>query len=120
MSGKVKVELHTTGMSDQPFALQEMVMSVRKGGTLSVPGVYADKVTFPIGPFMNKGLTMKSGQTHMQRYLAPLLKRVEAGEIDLSEIITHRGDLKDGPDFYKTFRDKHDGCIKCVMKPEEL
>jgi threonine dehydrogenase-like Zn-dependent dehydrogenase len=117
---KDKVELHTTGMSDQPFALQEMVMSVRKGGTLSVPGVYADKVTFPIGPFMNKGLTMKSGQTHMQRYLAPLLKRVEAGEIDLSEIITHRGDLKDGPDFYKTFRDKHDGCIKCVMKPEEL
>ncbi|WBY16448.1 glutathione-dependent formaldehyde dehydrogenase [Erythrobacteraceae bacterium WH01K] len=117
---KDKVELHTTGMSDQPYALQEMVKSVRKGGTLSVPGVYASTVKFPIGPFMNKGLTMKSGQTHMQRYLAPLLKRVEAGEIDLSEIITHRGDLKDGPDLYNTFRDKHDGCIKCVMKPEEL
>ena len=117
---KKRVELHTTGVSDQPDVLQEMVKCVRKGGTISVPGVYADQVSFPIGPFMNKGLTMHAGQTHMQRYLAPLLERVEAGEIDLSGIITHRGDLKDGPDFYKTFRDKDDGCIKCVMKPEEL
>ena len=117
---KKRVQLHTTGVSDQPDVLQEMVKCVRKGGTISVPGVYADQVSFPIGPFMNKALTMHSGQTHMQRYLAPLLERVEAGEIDLSGIITHRGDLKDGPDFYKTFRDKDDGCIKCVMKPEEL
>lgn len=117
---KKRVQLHTTGVSDQPDVLQEMVKCVRKGGTISVPGVYADQVSFPIGPFMNKGLTMHAGQTHMQRYLAPLLERVEAGEIDLSGIITHRGDLKDGPDFYKTFRDKDDGCIKCVMKPEEL
>ena len=117
---KKRVQLRTTGVSDQPDVLQEMVKCVRKGGTISVPGVYADQASFPIGPFMNKGLTMHAGQTHMQRYLAPLLERVEAGEIDLSGIITHRGDLKDGPDFYKTFRDKDDGCIKCVMKPEEL
>ena len=117
---KKRVQLRTTGVSDQPDVLQEMVKCVRKGGTISVPGVYADQVSFPIGPFMNKGLTMHSGQTHMQRYLAPLLERVEAGEIDLSGIITHRGDLKDGPDLYKTFRDKDEGCIKCVMKPEEL
>ncbi|MEE4211118.1 MAG: zinc-dependent alcohol dehydrogenase [Parvularcula sp.] len=111
------VELHTTGAHDRPHVLMEMVKCVRKGGMLSVPGVYADMTIFPMGPFMNKGMAMKTGQTHMQHYLEPLLRRVENGEIDLSEIITHRGDLDQGPNFYKTFRDKKDGCVKCVMAP---
>jgi threonine dehydrogenase-like Zn-dependent dehydrogenase len=111
------VELHTTGGSNRPHVLMEMVKCVRKGGMLSVPGVYSGMTVFPVGPFMNKGMTMKTGQTHMQRYLRPLLDRVEAGEIDLSAIITHRGDLDQGPDLYKTFRDKKDGCVKCVMAP---
>jgi threonine dehydrogenase-like Zn-dependent dehydrogenase len=111
------VELHTTGGHDRPHVLMEMVKSVRKGGTLSVPGVYADMTIFPMGPFMNKGMSMKTGQTHMHRYLKPLLERVERGDIDLSEIITHRGGLEEGPGFYETFRDKKDGCVKCVMGP---
>lgn len=114
---KETVALHTIGAGNRGHVLQEMVKCVRKGGMLSVPGVYSNTVEFPIGPFMNKGQTMRTGQTHMQRYLAPLLKRVEDGEIDLSAIITHRGDLSDGPDFYTTFRDKKDGCVKCVMNP---
>ncbi len=117
---KEAVALHTVGASDRGHVLQEMVKCVRKGGTLSVPGVYADTIQFPIGPFMNKGQTMRTGQTHMQRYLGPLMKRVENGEIDLSAIITHRGNLDDGPDLYKTFRDKRDGCVKCVMNPGHL
>ena len=93
-------------------------MCCRKGGTISVPGVYIgflDKV--PMGAFMNKGLTMKTGQTHMQRYLGPLLQKIEAGEIDPSFVITHRVKLDEAPEMYKTFRDKQDGCIKVVLKP---
>ena len=66
---------------------------------------------------MNKGLTMKTGQTHMQRYMKPLLEKIEAGEIDPSFVITHRVKLADAPEAYKTFRDKKDGCIKVVLKP---
>ena len=117
---KEQVAVHTVGAGDRPHVLQEMVMSVRKGGTLSVPGVYAKTVEFPIGAFMNKGQIMRTGQTHMQKYMQPLMEKVEAGEIDLSSIITHKGDLDQGPDFYKTFRDKDDGCIKCVMNPAHL
>ena len=83
-----------------------------------MPGVYIgflDKV--PFGAAMNKGLTMKTGQTHVQRYLQPLLKKIEAGEIDPSFVITHRIKLDDAPAAYKTFRDKKDGCIKVVLKP---
>ena len=112
-----RVQLHTTGASDRPHVLSEMVKACRKGAKLSVPGVYADMVPFPIGPFMNKGQQMKTGQTHMQRYLRPLLSKIEGGEIDPSLIITHRGGLEAGPDLYKTFRDKKDGCVKCVMTP---
>jgi threonine dehydrogenase-like Zn-dependent dehydrogenase len=93
-------------------------MCCRKGGTLSVPGVYVgflDKV--PFGALMNKGLTVKAGQTHVQRYLVPLLKRIEGGEIDPSFVITHKRPLADAPEMYKTFRDKKDGCIKVVLKP---
>jgi threonine dehydrogenase-like Zn-dependent dehydrogenase len=104
--------------TDRAHVLRETIMCCRKGGTISVPGVYlgfADKI--PIGPLMNKGLTLKTGQTHVQRYLEPLLRRIESGEIDPSFVITHRAPLAQGPELYKTFRDKKDGCIKVVLKP---
>ncbi|MCY1064602.1 hypothetical protein OV090_07510 [Nannocystis sp. RBIL2] len=93
-------------------------MCCRKTGTLSIPGVYVgllDKV--PFGAAMNKGLTMRMGQTHMQRYLRPLLEKIESGAIDPSFVITHRLPLDEAPNAYKTFRDKQDGCIKVVLKP---
>ena len=93
-------------------------MACRKGGTVSVPGVYIgllDKV--PFGAVVGKGLTIKSGQTHVQRYLSPLLKKIESAEIDPSFVITHRIPLEQAPDAYRTFRDKKDGCIKVVIKP---
>ncbi len=103
--------------SDRPYVLQEAIMACRKGGTISVPGVYAQTVTLPFGAAMNKGLTFKMGQTHVQRYLEPLLKMVQDGEIDPSFIITHTAPLDDAPKMYETFRDKEDDCIKVVLKP---
>ena len=103
--------------TDRAHVLRQAIYCCRKGGTLSVPGAYAgfpDKI--PMGAFMNKGLTMKSGQTHMQKYMRPLLEKVEKGEIDLSFVITHRIQLADAPEAYKTFRAKEDGCIKVVIK----
>ena len=111
---KAAVKLGT----DRPHVLREAIMCCRKGGTLSVPGVYVgllDKV--PFGAAMNMGLTIKTGQTHVQRYTAPLLEKILAGDIDPSFIITHRLGLDQAPDAYKTFRDKQDGCIKVVLKP---
>lgn len=85
---------------------------------MSIPGVYGGFVDMvPMGAAMNKGLTFRSGQTHMLRYMRPLLERVERGEIDPSEIITHRVTLDDAPRMYKTFRNKEDNCIKVVMDP---
>lgn len=104
--------------SDHGHVLRQTIMCCRKGGSISVPGGYAgfpDKI--PFGAFMNKGLTMKSGQTHMQRYMKPLLKKIEEGAIDPSYIITHRISLDEAPEAYKSFRDKKDGCIKVVIKP---
>jgi threonine dehydrogenase-like Zn-dependent dehydrogenase len=104
--------------TDRPHVLREAIMCCRKGGTLSIPGVYIgflDKI--PFGAAMNKGLTMKMGQTNVQKYLEPLLSKVEAGEIDPSFVITHRVKLEDAPKAYKAFRDKEDGCIKVVLKP---
>lgn len=104
--------------TDRVHVLREAIWCCRKGGTISMPGVYigfADKL--PMGAFMNKGLTLKTGQTHMKRYTEPLLKRIEDGEIDPSLIITHNRPLEEGPELYKTFRDKKDGCIKVVLKP---
>jgi threonine dehydrogenase-like Zn-dependent dehydrogenase len=104
--------------SDRTYALSQAIMCCRKGGTVSVPGAYAGSAdAIPLGAFMNKGLTMKTGQTHMQRYMKPLLKKIEAGEIDPSFVITHRVRLADAPNAYKKFRDKEDGCIKVVLKP---
>lgn len=104
--------------TDRAHVLREALYCCRKGGTVSVPGVYVgllDKL--PFGAAMNKGLTIKMGQTHMQRYMRPLLKRIEAGEIDPSAVVTHRLPLAEAPAAYKTFRDKEDGCIKVVLKP---
>ena len=113
-SAKMAVKLST----DRPGALRQAIMTCRKGGTLSVPGVYIgllDKI--PFGALMNKGLTVKTGQTHVQRYLSPLLKTIENGKLDPSFVVTHVRPLEEGPDLYKTFRDKKDGCIKVVLKP---
>jgi threonine dehydrogenase-like Zn-dependent dehydrogenase len=99
--------------------LREAILCCRKGGTISVPGVYIgfpDKI--PFGAAMNKGLTFKTGQTHVQRYTEPLLRRIESGEIDPSFVNTHRVDLAEAPAAYKKFRDKEDGCIKVVLKPQ--
>jgi threonine dehydrogenase-like Zn-dependent dehydrogenase len=104
--------------SDRPYALRQAIQACRKGGTVSVPGVYGgliDKV--PMGSIVNKGLTVKSGQTHVHRYFRPLMRRIEEGEIDPSFVITHRVGLDELPAMYRTFRDKQDGCIKVVGKP---
>jgi threonine dehydrogenase-like Zn-dependent dehydrogenase len=104
--------------TDRPYALRQAMRCTRKAGTLSVPGVYAgllDKV--PFGAAMNKGLTFKMGQTHMQKYMQPLLDIVEAGKIDLSVIITHRIPLSKADDAYPLFVEKRDHCIKVVLDP---
>jgi len=104
--------------TDRPYALREAIQACRKGGTVSVAGVYGgflDKI--PFGAAFNKGLTLKMGQAHVHRYLEPLLARIQAGEIDPSFVITHRLPLEEAPEGYKTFRDKEDECIKIVLKP---
>ncbi len=104
--------------TDRPHVLREMIYVCRPAGTLSVPGVYGgllDKI--PFGALMNKGLTLRTGQTHVNRWTDDLLHRIEEGQIDPSFVITHRAGLEDGPQMYKTFRDKHDGCVKVVLNP---
>ena len=104
--------------SDRPHVIREALKCCQKGGTLSVPGVYigfSDKI--PLGTMMNKGITIRTGQTHVQRYTAPLLQKIVDGQIDPSFVVTHTCTLDEGPDMYKTFRDKEDGCIKVVLKP---
>jgi threonine dehydrogenase-like Zn-dependent dehydrogenase len=100
------------------YALTQAIMCCRKGGTVSIPGVYTGAATaIPMGAAMNKGLTLKMGQTHMQRYLAPLLEKIEEGAIDPSFVITDRIELEDAPEAYQTFNKKEDGCIKVVLTP---
>jgi threonine dehydrogenase-like Zn-dependent dehydrogenase len=104
--------------TDRVSALRQAIQTCRKGGTVSIPGVYGgllDKV--PFGAAFAKGLTMRMGQTHVQRYLRPLLERIRKGEIDPRFVITHRLPLESAPDAYLTYRDKQDGCIKVVLKP---
>jgi threonine dehydrogenase-like Zn-dependent dehydrogenase len=116
MLDKAKAALYLA--TDRPHVLREAIFCCRKGGTISVPGVYIGLVDhIPFGAAMNKGLTFKMGQTHTHRYLEPLLEKVQSGEIDPSFVITHRAGLEDGPELYKTFRDKQDGCIKVIMTP---
>ena len=104
--------------TDRPHVLREAMMCCRKGGTISIPGVYLGVLdNIPFGAAMNKGLTLKMGQTHMHKYLHPLLGRIEKGEIDPSFVITHRLKITDAPAAYQTVRDKKDGCIKVVLTP---
>jgi threonine dehydrogenase-like Zn-dependent dehydrogenase len=104
--------------TDRPHVLREMIYVCRGGGTLSIPGVYGGLVDkLPIGALMNKGLTIRTGQTHVNRWTDDLLQRIQRGDIDPSFVITHEVSLDDGPAMYKTFRDKEDGCIKVVLKP---
>ncbi len=104
--------------TDRPHALRQAIHACRKGGTVSVPGVYGGLLDkFPFGAAFNKGLTLKMGQTHMRRYMRPLLERIQKGEIDPSFIITHKMNLADAPAGYETFKNKEDNCIKIVLKP---
>lgn len=104
--------------SDRPHVLREMIYVCRPGGIISIPGVYAGLVDkMPMGMAMNKGLTFRMGQTHVNRWTDDLLRRIEEGQIDPSFVITHTARLEDGPEMYKVFRDKQDSCIKVVLKP---
>jgi threonine dehydrogenase-like Zn-dependent dehydrogenase len=104
--------------SDRPIALREAIMACRNGGTVSVIGVYGGFIDkFPMGSFMNRSLTMKTGQCHVQRYMRPLLDRVRRGEIDPSFVITHVLPLDQAPHGYDIFDHKEDDCIKIVLKP---
>ncbi|HEY9834037.1 MAG TPA: zinc-dependent alcohol dehydrogenase [Stenomitos sp.] len=104
--------------TDRPTALRQVLVACRKGGHVSLAGVYGgflDKV--PMGAAFNKGLTLKMGQTHVHRYLRPLLERVQNGDIDPSFVITHKMSLEDAPKGYEIFKNKKDNCIKVVLKP---
>jgi threonine dehydrogenase-like Zn-dependent dehydrogenase len=131
----VGVEAHGTGLpaiydqvksalkmeTDRPTALRQAIQGCRPGGTLSIPGVYGgfvDKIN--MGAAFGKGLTFRMGQTHTQRYMKPLLSRIEQGQIDPSFVITHRLALAEASNAYKVFREKEDGCIKVVLKPQTV
>ena len=104
--------------TDRPIALREAIMACRNGGVVSIPGVYGgflDKV--PMGSIMNRSLTIRTGQTHVQRYMAPLLERIRDGDIDPTVIITHRLTLDDAPRAFEMFNNKEDECIKIVLRP---
>jgi threonine dehydrogenase-like Zn-dependent dehydrogenase len=104
--------------TDRPHVLREIFYVCRPAGTVSMPAVYgglSDKI--PLGAFMNKGLTLRTGQTHVNRWTDDLLRLIEEGQIDPSFVVTHQVKLEDGPAMYKTFRDKEDGCVKVVLKP---
>lgn len=113
-----KAKTMTMMATDRISALRQAIHSCRKGGTVSVPGVYGgllDKV--PFGAAMQKGLTIKTGQTHVHRYLPTLLRHIQNGDIDPSFVVTHTVPIDQAPEMYKTFRDKKDGCVKVVLKP---
>jgi threonine dehydrogenase-like Zn-dependent dehydrogenase len=104
--------------TDRPIALREAIQACRNGGTVSVIGVYGGFIDkFPIGAVMNRSLTIRSGQCHVQRYMKPLLARIEQGEIDPSFVITHRLGLEDVPRGYDIFKQKQDDCEKVVLRP---
>ncbi|OYD84987.1 zinc-dependent alcohol dehydrogenase [Azospirillum brasilense] len=104
--------------SDRPHVLREMIYVCRPAGVISIPGVYGGLVDkIPMGQLMNKGLTIRTGQTHVNRWTDDLLRRIEEGQIDPSFVVTHTVSLDEGPEMYKVFRDKQDSCIKVVLKP---
>ncbi|HLH01467.1 MAG TPA: zinc-dependent alcohol dehydrogenase [Bryobacteraceae bacterium] len=104
--------------TDRPIALRQAILACRNGGTVSVIGVYGGFIDkFPMGSVMNRSLTIKAGQTHMQKYMRPLLERIERGDIDPSFIITHRLPLEQAPQGFETFLHKQQDCMKVVLKP---
>ncbi|MDX3977430.1 zinc-dependent alcohol dehydrogenase [Shinella sp.] len=113
-----RVKVATFMGTDRPHVLRQAIHCCRNFGTVSIVGVYGgfvDKI--PMGSAINRGLTFRMAQTPVQHYLPQLIGRIDRGEIDPSFVITHRAGLEDGPELYKTFRDKKDGCIKVVLKP---
>jgi threonine dehydrogenase-like Zn-dependent dehydrogenase len=128
----VGMEAHATGLvgvydrathaarlqTDRPQVLREAIMACRSGGTVSVAGVYGGLIDkFPAGAFMNRSITLKTGQTHVQRYMRPLLERIQNGEIDPSFVVTHHMSLDEAPQGYEIFKHKQDECVKVVLKP---
>jgi len=104
--------------SDRPHVLREMIYVCRPAGTISIPGVYGGLVDkIPFGAAMNKGLTFRMGQTHVNRWTDDLLRRIQEGQIDPTFVITHTVKLEEGPDYYRTFAEKENSCIKVVLKP---
>ncbi|MEU4481237.1 zinc-dependent alcohol dehydrogenase [Micromonospora sp. NPDC023966] len=104
--------------TDRPHALREAILACRNGGTVAAIGAYGGFIDkFPMGSFMNRSLTLRSGQAHVQRYMRPLLERIHRGEIDPSFIITHTMRLDDAPHGYDIFKNKQDDCLKVVLKP---
>lgn len=113
-----RVKVATFMGTDRPHVLRQAIQSCRNFGTVSIVGVYGGFLdNIPMGSAINRGLTFRMAQTPVQRYLPELMDRIVRGEIDPSFVITHRASLEEGPELYKTFRDKKDGCIKVVMKP---
>jgi threonine dehydrogenase-like Zn-dependent dehydrogenase len=116
--GYDRVKQATRQQTERGAAVREAILGCRTGGTVSIMGAYGgfmDK--FPLGQMMNKSLTIRTGQCHVQRYLRPLLDRIEAGEIDPSFVISHRMSLEDAPRGYEIFKNKQDDCTKVVLKP---
>jgi threonine dehydrogenase-like Zn-dependent dehydrogenase len=104
--------------TERPIAIREAIMSCRSGGTVSIMGVYGGLMDkFPIGALMNRGLTIKTGQCHVHRYMRPLLERILNGDIDPTFIITHKLSLNEAPQGYELFKHKQDDCLKVVLKP---
>jgi threonine dehydrogenase-like Zn-dependent dehydrogenase len=104
--------------SDRPHALRQAIMSCRSGGVVSVVGVYGGLVDkFPAGAWMNRSLTLRTGQCHVQKYMKPLLGLIAQGRIDPTRVITHRLPLAEAPRGYELFKNKQDGCEKVVLTP---
>jgi threonine dehydrogenase-like Zn-dependent dehydrogenase len=113
-----RVKQATRSESDRGHALRDAILACRPGGIVSVIGVYGGLVDkFPAGAFMNKGLTLRTGQCHVQRYLKPLYEQIRNGDIDPSFVVTHRIPLDEAPNGYETFKHKQDNCVKVVLKP---
>jgi threonine dehydrogenase-like Zn-dependent dehydrogenase len=113
------VKAHTFLGTERPHALRQIILACRKGGRVSIPGVYggfADK--FPLGQMMEKGLTIKQGQTHVQKYTKPLLDLIEQGKVDTTFLISHRSPLEQAAEMYRHWHDEQDTYTKIVLKTE--